>query len=200
MHACYAISAAAGIIPLCIPYLAGCTSISASGRHGVAYLLFKAGMIPAAMSMAFYWWLARDWLAQLACPAGAAMRAMVALGITSAVFLVLYTSFLGSKGDCYDLMRRYGVTVHLSFGVLAQILMTRALLHAPRAVLPRWIPRAKLALVATLLALGLVSIPMDYLVADEDRVLNAIEWNFGGLMSLFYLLTWRAARASRPTG
>ena len=50
VHACYVISVQAGIIPACIPYASGCTSISAAGRHGASYVLFKAGMIPAAKS------------------------------------------------------------------------------------------------------------------------------------------------------
>jgi hypothetical protein len=44
VHVCYVLSASAGVIPTCSPYLDGCTSISATGRHGWGYVLFKAGM------------------------------------------------------------------------------------------------------------------------------------------------------------
>lgn len=199
VHACYALSVAAGLVPGCIPYLEGCTSISAAGRHGAAYFLFKGGMIPAAVLIAAYWALARRWLIGLGGADSAAARAMVALGVVSAAFLVLYAVYLGSKGDFYNLMRRYGVTVHLSFGVLAQILLTREVLRLPPAALarlPRWIPRAKLAVVATLLALGLASIPVGNFIPDKDRAENAIEWTFAAVMAGYYLLTWRAWRAT----
>ena len=48
-NVCYLVSATAGHIPLCVPYVEGCTSISASGRYGMAYWLFKAGMLPSEL-------------------------------------------------------------------------------------------------------------------------------------------------------
>jgi hypothetical protein len=96
-------------------------------------------------------------------------------------------------------MRRYGVTVHLSFGVLAQMLLTRELLNLPRGartLLPDWIVRGKVLLMVLLLGLGLASIPVGALMADPGHARNVIEWNFAALMCGFYLLTWRAARAT----
>jgi hypothetical protein len=124
------------------------------------------------------------------------MEAMLVLGVVSALFLILYAVFLGSKGEFYNLMRRYGVTVHLSFGVLAQILLTRELLPLAGVRVPKGVVRAKLCLVSLLLALGLASIPLDYVVADKDRAENVVEWNFALLFALFYLLTAIAARAT----
>lgn len=198
VHACYAISAKAGFIPACIPYLAGCTSISATGRHGVSWVIFKAGMIPAALVMIAYWTLCRRWLLGLGRPDAKAVRAMCALGIISALFLILYTIFLGSKGDFYNLMRRYGVTVHLSFGVLAQMLLTRELLLAAQGGALLRIARAQLGVLVALLAIGLASIPVGALMTDPGHARNMIEWNFAALMALYYVLTWRAARASAP--
>jgi len=198
VHACYLVSVQAGHIPGCIPYLSGCTSISAAGRHGTAFFIFKGGMIPAAVIMAVYWVLCRRWLLSLGARDSTAARAMMALGVTSAVFLVLYTVYLGSKGDFYNLMRRYGVNVHLSFGVLAQILLTRELMRLPETThgtVPRWIVNSKLRLVVVLLALGLLSIPVGNFVPDKDRAENVIEWLFAALMASYYLLTavaWRA--------
>jgi hypothetical protein len=155
-------------------------------------------MIPAAVLMAAYWVLCRRWLLSLGANDSSAVRAMVALGVISAAFLVLYTVYLGSKGDFYNLMRRYGVNVHLSFGVLAQILLTRELLRLPgtlRSTVPRWIIRNKLVTVGLLLALGLASIPVGNFVPDKDRAENVIEWLFAALMAGYYLLTacaWRA--------
>lgn len=198
VNTCYIISVQGGHIQACIPYLSGCTSISAAGRYGTAFFLFKGGMIPAAVIMAAYWVLCRRWLLSLGAGDSKAARAMMTLGVISAAFLVLYTVYLGSKGDFYNLMRRYGVNVHLSFGVLAQILLTRELMRLPgasRDALPRWIIRGKLLLVATLLALGLLSIPADNFMPGKNNAVNIIEWLFAALMAGYYLLSawaWRA--------
>jgi hypothetical protein len=200
VHLCYAISVSAGLVPACIPYLEGCTSISAAGRHGVAWIVFKLGMIPAAGLLAGYWVLTRRWLLALGSPDTAASRAMVWLGVIAAAFLVLYAVFLGSKGDFYNLMRRYGVTVFFSFSALAQMVQLRELkLLAARGARtpPRWILRGQLTVVSVLLATGLVSIPANDLAPDKDRAENVIEWIFAALMSSYYVLSWVAWRATR---
>ena len=192
---CYVLSAQAGYIPTCIPYLSGCTSISAAGRHGAAFFIFKAGMIPAAVLMAAYWVLCRKWLISRGSGDALAVRAMLILGVVSAAFLVLYVVYLGSPGDFYNLMRRYGVNVHLSFGVLAQIILTREVMRLAPGTVPRRIVHGKLVLVSTLLALGLASIPVGNFMPDKDHAENVIEWIFAAVMAGYYALTacaWQA--------
>jgi hypothetical protein len=200
VHLSYAISASAGFVAACIPYLEGCTSISATGRHGAGYVLFKAGMLPSVLVLILYWRLCRDWLLETGDVDGPALRSLLWLGIAGALFLALYTVFLGHKGDVYNLLRRFGVTLNLGFTYLAQLLVVWRLRRlrasgAPRAC-PGWIVQAKTWLVTVLLLLGLGSIPVSNFIADKDPVENAIEWTFCLLMSGFYLLTaaawWRA--------
>ena len=197
IHTCYLTSALAGHIPLCVPYLTGCTSISATGRHGISFFVFKAGMLPAAVLLAFYWLLNREWLLTLGDRDGATTRWMVRLGLTAAAFLVLYVVFLGSKGEFYALMRRYGVTVYFSFNYLAQLLLVARLREfAGQGVgaLPGGVMNTKLWLLLSLLALGLVSIPVQHLVPEGFRSENVLEWNFALLTAGYYLLTWLAWR------
>lgn len=202
VHLSYAVSAAAAIVPACLPYLDGCTSISASGRHGLGYVLFKAGMLPSALLLIVYWRLCRDWLLEAGDVDGPGLRSLLWLGIAGALFLILYTVFLGHKGEVYNLLRRFGVTLNLGFTYLAQLLVVWRLrrlrdMHG-RTLFPAWILRAKTWLVTVLLLLGLGSIPVSNFIADKDPVENAIEWTFCLLMSCFYLLTavaWRGRRA-----
>jgi hypothetical protein len=199
VHLCYAVSVADGHLPGCVPYLTGCTSISATGRHGWGYFLFKGGMIPAAVLIAAYWAMCREWLLAAGRPDGPLLRALVWLGITSAAFLVLYTVFLGSKGEIYNLMRRFGVTVYFAFGALAQMMLLRELLEFRRGnadFIPRWITRTKLLAAGALLTAGLISIPIGNFVPDTDRAENAIEWIFAAIMSGYYVLTWFAWKAT----
>ena len=42
-------------LPACIPYLSGCTSVSATGRVAPESLIFKAGMLSSAVVLALLW-------------------------------------------------------------------------------------------------------------------------------------------------
>jgi len=187
-------SALGGHIPLCFPYLQGCTSISSAGRYGLSYFFFKAGIIPAAVLLACYWILCRRWLLQLGDADNLMVRAIRLIGILSAVFLVLYAVFLGSKGDFYNLMRRYGVNIYFSFSGLAQIMLLsrlRKLYAAGVASLSGSLLRMKLLLLLALLVVGLASIPISNFIVDKHRPRNIVEWNFALLMICYYVVTWR---------
>ncbi|WP_420464516.1 hypothetical protein [Panacagrimonas sp.] len=179
VHLCYAISVNAGHVPLCLPYLEGCTSISRAARHGMANHVFKAAMLPIAGLMLVYWSVAAQWLRAQTASRRKRIAAMQTLGVIGALFLMLYATFLGVDGDLYRWLRRYGVTVYFSFTVLAQMLLA--------SVLDRGLLRKTLiALCAAMLLMGLASIPLQHLLADKDVVLNALEWAYALLMSLAF--------------
>jgi len=195
-------AASGGHIPLCFPYLQGCTSISSAGRYGLSYFFFKGGMIPAALVLAVFWVLCRSWLRAIGDTDAGMVRAMVWLGCISALFLILYTIFLGSKGDFYNLMRRFGVTFYFSFSYLAQLILLLRLERLQKAghlALPRYILRGKFTIVVGLLVLGLGSIPISNFVVDKHQPENAVEWTFALLMVSYYFFTWRAWRYTGMT-
>jgi hypothetical protein len=189
---CYGLSAADGLIPACIPLLEGCTTVSRAGRYGMAYFLFKGGVIPTAVLLSLFWVLCRRWFLSLGGSDSFGLRAMVWLGIISSIFLILYAVFLGSKGDFYSLMRRFGVTIHFSFGYLSQVLLLNRLWderRAGRLSLPRYITTAMFTITLLMFVLGLYSIPVGELIPDPDnRTINIIEWNFALLLFAWYLL------------
>ncbi|MBT8440836.1 MAG: hypothetical protein KJO76_00510 [Gammaproteobacteria bacterium] len=194
INATYVGSGIAGHIPLCFPYLEGCTSISSAGRYGLSYFFFKGGIIPAAVLLAVFWYLARRWLLELGDDDGTTARAMALLGILAAVFLVLYAVFLGSKGDFYNLMRRFGVNLYFSFSGLAQILLLSRLYKLrARGIesLPHNLLRLMLFLLVLLLVIGLISIPISNFVVDKHIANNIVEWNFALLMISYYVVVWR---------
>jgi hypothetical protein len=194
INTAYLGSALGGHIPLCFPYLEGCTSVSSAGRYGLAYFWFKAGIIPSAVLLAACWHLCRRWLLELGDVDELAVRAMCLLGVLAAVFLVLYTVFLGSQGDFYNLMRRFGVNLYFSFSGLAQIILLsrlRKLRAAGIATLPKHLLDTKLLLLIALLIVGLASIPISNFTVDKHPPRNIVEWNFALLMILYYVVTWR---------
>jgi hypothetical protein len=199
VHACYAIATSAGYLPLCVPYVDGCTSISATGRYGLAYFVFKAGILPTAVMLALFWRAAADWLGELGDQGNRARGWVRWLGFTGAAFLVLYTVALGHKGDFYNLMRRFGVTLYFGASYLAVIVLVSRLERLARAgstAVPRPLRRGLVTLATVLLALGLGSIPVSNFVADKDPIENAIEWVFTLLLFGCYGLVGLAFRAT----
>jgi hypothetical protein len=118
---------------------------------------------------------------------------VLVLGVVAALFLILYATFLGVEGRMYQWLRRYGITVYFAFTVLAEMFVI-ALLQ-PVARLPQALRRTMLGFAGLLLLLGIASLPLQYLVADSDRAINALEWTYALLMALFYgliAMAWSA--------
>lgn len=182
-HAAYLLSIQGGNVPACVPYAEGCVSISRAARHGPGNALFRLLVIPCAVLHALVWLLALRWLR-----GGAAMAA---LGVVSAVALAVYATFLGTDGEAYRFLRRYGVVVYFGFGYLAQLALMR---RATRdAALPQQVLRLMAWLCALMLALGIANVLAGVFVAEpdaKDRWENVFEWWLGLLM-----VGWHAALA-----
>ncbi len=186
-HAAYLLSIQAGHVPACMPYVDGCVSISRAARHGLGNHLFRLLVIPCAVLHALVWWLARYWLR--------GGRLMLALGAMSAMALAVYATFLGTEGEAYRFLRRYGVVVYFGFGYLAQLaLMQRA---ARRGALPAGVIAAQSWIAVAMLGLGLANVVAGLAVPDpaaKDRCENVFEWWLGLLMVGWYAvlaLGWR---------
>lgn len=184
VHLAYLLSINAGDVPACVPYWEGCTSISRAGRFGLANHLFKALMLPYATLLMLFWGLCWLWLRELRHDAPRRSVTILALGLVAALFLILYVTFLGVEGPIYQWLRRYGITVHFSFSVLAQMLVCALLTPVTRLSIA--LRRTMLVFAGLLLVLGLASIPLQHLVDDRDRAVNALEWTYTLLMGLFY--------------
>lgn len=195
---CYVISASQDLIPHCLTYLQGCTSISATGRNGIAYWLFKATMLPHAWILWMFWRVFAQRLAADAKHEEPSTRAMLRFGHLGAAFLVLYVIFLGADNDIYRLLRRYGVFVFFIGTFVAMSLASRMLYRRqPRP----WPATILVGLCAAMLLLGLAEIPLGKFGLNDHQAENIIEWNFGLLMQIWFFVTWLAyGRQATPGG
>lgn len=190
-HAAWALSVHAGIVPGCVPYLEGCTSISRAAREGDGNHLFRLLMLPNALAIGLHWWLSARWLAM----GGAAGRTVLNAGVVAAVALAVYVTFLGSDGEVYRFLRRYGVVVFFGASFLAQVAFLRAC-DARLAAVPRT-RRALQGVCALMLLLGVAHVVALAAVggsAFQDRFENALEWWLGlGLVAWFlvHAVLWR---------
>ena len=127
--AAYLASANGGYVDWCIPHLVGCDSISATGRHGWGFFIFKATILPAAGLTFVYWVLCYRWLNLIVEPARTD-RVILALGLVGTAFLVLYVTFLGSEGETYRYMRRYGTVAYFGCTFRAQLLFAKRIIDS----------------------------------------------------------------------
>lgn len=181
-----------GWIEGCVPYLDGCTSISRAARNGLGNHVFRLLVLPCAVLVGLHWWLAARWL-------GAGHRSVAWLGAVAALALAVYATFLGSDGETYRFLRRYGVVCFFGFGYLAQLRFLRGLRGHVEARTP---PGQAMVLVcALMLGLGLGTVATGALVDHaqlKDRIENALEWHLGWLLAAWYLLhagLWARVRA-----
>lgn len=180
-----------GYIAACVPVVEGCTSISRAARHGLGNHVFRLLVLPCALLVGLHWWLAARWL-------GSGWRDVAWLGGIAAVALAVYATFLGTDGETYRFLRRYGVVCFFGFGYLAQLRFLHGMAGQGRA---SGLVRAMLAVSALMLLLGVANVAASALVEDDlrkDRIENALEWQLGWLLAAWYLLhasLWRRLAA-----
>lgn len=191
------------LIPPCNPFLDGCVSISRAARHDLPNHIFRALVLPAAVLQALTWLLCAGWLKGLGAEARGTLRVLPWLGILAGIFLVLYGTFLGTEGQAYRWMRRYGVILYFGFTYLSMLIASGALWRLARAgavALPLRLDRWLVALCAITLAIGLIQVFAPPLLGSEDlknRLENILEWYAALAFTLFFLALawlWRSAR------
>ncbi len=190
IHTAYVISAWEGFVPWCFPYIDSCSSISATGRHGIAYFLFKGTMIPSAGLLIIYWLLTSRWLAHL----GDRSRyntIIPAIGVIGALFLVVYVVALGAAGDDFRLQRRIGVIVYFTFTYLAQLMLVWRLGTTGSVKVE---PTRTLLMVISylLLATGLLTLLLDAIIDNYNDYDDAFEWVLALFIHIYFLVSWKS--------
>lgn len=191
IHLSFAFSLAQGHIPACIPYWIDCVSVSSTGRNGIAYFLFKGGMIPTAVMLFLTWQITSSWLVELGQRRSIWLLYLPAIASAS---LLIYSLALGHSGGEFYLMRRFGVVLFLLCSFLSQVIVGNALqkvqgLEAHGKMLLRFS--------ATILSIAMFSLLLDLLLGDTyGRLENAFEWWLILLLIVHLSLIVRAWQAS----
>ena len=192
----YTLSVRLGLIDACNPFIDGCVSISRAARHGLPNHLFRAFLLPAAALHALCWLLCGAWLRTLGAAPSRKLSVLPWLGPAAALFLVLYGAFLGTEGEAYRWMRRYGVMLFFGGTCIAMLIVSGALQGL--ALQGRHVARALPILCMALPLLGLANAFAPLLHADNETrnaLQNSTEW-WGALIFTLYFAAmawlWRA--------
>jgi hypothetical protein len=179
----YLIAASEGSVPWCNPYWDGCTSISATGRHGIAFVFFKVTMLPVAGLYALYW---RQIHRQL-CHEGYLDKTVLRLGYLSVAALCLYIVTLGLVGDSFQLGRRIGIIFYFTFTYLCQLL---TIYHIKKLQIHLVGLTLQLQLSLLILGIGVLTLVLGIVLENYNDYEDAFEWNIALLLHLGFLLNW----------
>jgi hypothetical protein len=196
VHVCYMVAVHYDQLPACIPYVDGCTSISATGRYPPASFLFRAIELPVAALLIVTWYFTVEWLRALRPGLGGNMAlAILISGTSGAVALVIYVTFLGTTEPFYEFMRRFGIYFYFLGTILAQLLVALSLRSAHNESLGK-LPDVLLWLCFLPFALGILNLVQKAALAYEtaDAVENSIEWIASTLMQAFFVVLYLAWR------
>jgi len=188
INVAYWIGAGNDVLPSCMPYLDGCTSISSTGRYPPGDRLFRAVLLPQSAVLAFTWYFSVLWLRSLQ-PAARYQAAILTSGVAGALALVLYVSYLASNDPFYEIMRSYGVYLYFGGTALAQLLLSLSL---ERSLLQR----AMVWVTITPWLLGILNFAQKAIFGSLNSNENRIEWIASLLMQVWFVMLWVAWRRS----
>jgi len=192
----YLLAIRLGLVPECNPFFEGCVSISRAARHDLPNILFRALLLPAAVLQAMCWLLCPGWLRTLGAAPGRWQRTLPALGVAAGVFLVLYGTFLGTEGEGYRWMRRYGVVFYFGLTCIGILIVGDQMQRRLRG--RRLEGRIALALCAILPLLGLAHVLLPLWWPEpvaKDALENITEWWGGAIFTAFFFVlacAWRS--------
>ena len=189
INVAYWIGASNDVLPSCIPYLDGCTSISSTGRYPPGDRLFRAVMLPQAAVLAFTWYFAALWLKSIK-PASKAGTTVLVSGVIGALALIMYVSYLASNDPFYEIMRRYGIYFYFGGTAVAQLAVSLTLDRS-------FLQRAMVWVIVTPFALGIVNLGQKEVLGILNSNENRIEWIASLLMQAWFVLLWIAWRKTQ---
>jgi hypothetical protein len=183
-----------GPLPACLPYIDGCTSISATGRYPPGSFLFRAVEMPFSVLLVVVWYFTVAWLGKLRPALDKSRRSWIlAWGIVGAIALIVYVTFLGTKEAPYEFMRRFGIYFYFLGTAVAQIFVSLHLLKvAARLTALRRVTLTLLWLSLLPFALGILNLVLKEILADPDAMENAIEWVAASLMQAWFIALYFA--------
>lgn len=195
----YLVAVGARHLPACIPYLSGCTSVSATGRVTPENLIFKTGMLLSAVAIALLWHLTATFLQTagkhlsrepLSREPLSRLFFLRVFSFLAALSLTLYVVTLGLQGDEFRLLRRIGINGFALSNLMTEILfivLYRPLRTATTQKLFRWLVVFCIAVPL----LGFAAELAKWLGAPRRPTNHIVAWNAFVAVSAYYAVVAR---------
>jgi hypothetical protein len=176
-------------LPACIPYLSGCTSVSATGRVAPESLIFKAGMLSSAVAFALLWHRSATFL-QTRGQRPSRVLLLRIFSLLAALSLTLYAVTLGLKGDEFRVLRRIGIDGFAFSNLIIEVLFIvfyRSMRIETTHQLFRWL----VVLCIAMPLLGIAAELAKWLGAPRRPTNNLVAWNAFVVFSAYYVVIAR---------
>ena len=176
-----------GFVETCFPYFEGCTSISKTGRQGLSFIVFKLIILPVMTLLSIYWLLSYNIIKSMIEVHKLTLKIMITSGVIGSIFGIIYASFLGSEGNIYQLLRRFGIYFFFLGTYLSQVLEVYLLFRSKKNHISIYLKIMKF--LSYLIGLVIVfSIPIYGLIEEDDWLENVLEWNITLLIFIYFIL------------
>ena len=187
----YLLSAYEGLVPWCMPYIDGCTTISQAGRSGNTIFFYRAVVFPYSVLLILFWLYSTSWLDLLHGHTTKIARIIFWLGLAGSIALLIYIDFLGTTGEINSFMRRIGAMFYFTLTPLAQSLMLNQhyniLRKKPEISINPKVLQYQLIILLLMLIIGAISILLVVTDNITYEIENIVEWNFSLLLNLYFL-------------
>ena len=197
----FLLSAFEGLIPWCMPYIDGCSTISRAGRSGDTIFYYRALVFPYSVLLMLFWVYSKQWLDYLYGHTTKAAWIILWLGVVGSIGLLIYIDFLGTTGEINRLMRRIGAALYFVLIPLAQSLMLyqhhKVLRNRQEVFIDKKTLRYQLFIVLLMLIIAVASIVLVLTDNNTSEIENIVEWNFSLLVNLYsagMILIWKEYR------
>ena len=183
----------AHVIHNTFPYIDGGASISRTARVFPTYLVFKPLMIFTSILLIKYWLYNKKIINSLE-ENHKNIKLFVFFGVSSAIFLILHSIFLGIKFDydLYKLFRRVILLCFIIFEITAQLYLVITIYSLKEKIfkfISVKVLKTKLILVSLLIVVAVISIPI-ISMPGNTHLKHALEWDYFLGVIAFYLLTF----------
>ena len=183
----------AHVIHNTFPYIDGGASISRTARVFPTYLIFKPLMIFTSFLLIKYWLYNKKIINSFENN-HKNIKLFVFFGVSSAIFLILHSIFLGIKFDydLYKLFRRVILLCFIIFEITAQFYLVMTIYSLKEKIfkfISVKVLKTKLILVSLLIVVAVISIPI-ISMPGNTHLKHALEWDYFLGVIAFYLLTF----------
>ena len=183
----------AHVIHNTFPYIDGGASISRTARVFPTYLVFKPLMIFTSFLLIKYWLYNKKIINSFE-ENHKNIKLFVFFGVSSAIFLILHSIFLGIKFDydLYKLFRRVILLCFIIFEITAQFYLVMTIYSLKEKIfkfISVKVLKTKLILVSLLIVVAVISIPI-ISMPGNTHLKHALEWDYFLGVIAFYLLTF----------
>ncbi len=176
---------------ICIPWLSGCIGVSELGVADPLSFVYRAGLLPGAMLLAFWWYAVRSWIAEVEPGTENDYSAsLTAFGFAAAVCLIIAVSLLRPEPGML-LWRVHGIFL-AGFTGIQLFLQLRLVLRQWRWRKDGILNTPSLWLRGLLVVLQLLLLPAMLVgwLMDLTPLVNQAEWWLASLMMLFCLASY----------